>query len=160
MQEWAKLAKRLQGFLKVGTVNCSSEQKLCFDKLRLETFPTYILFQRGKMTFYEGANSIPELQEFALTKLGGKIDSVTSTAELQVFVKMSCPRRASWGWCIVLITKQKKPSALYRALSEQFAGKLAFLMFTQLTRLRFSWAAPWVQVWDWTNARNARDRAK
>jgi len=126
MEEWGKLAKRLQGFLKVGSVDCAIEYSLCHKKLEVKTFPTYILFQRGRLTFYEGEDSIPDIQEFALAKLGGRINSVASTAELQVFVKMTCPRRASWGWCIVLITKQKTSSALYRALSEQFAGKLAF----------------------------------
>ena len=125
MKEWGKLAKRLQGFLKVGSVNCDREEKLC-KRLQIHKFPTFLLFQKGKHTVYEGAGNIPELQDFALAKLGGNIHYVSSTAELQHFVKAICPRRSMWGWCIVLITDKKKSSPLFRAFSEQFHGQLAF----------------------------------
>merc|ERR1711871_1387334 len=95
-------------------------------RMQINKFPTFLLFQKGKHTVYEGAEKIPELQDFALAKLGGNIQYVSSTAELQHFVKAVCPRRSQWGWCIILITDKKKSSPLFRAFSEQFHGQLAF----------------------------------
>ena len=125
MKHWGELAKKLLGFLKVGSVDCSVERDWC-QKFQLEKFPTFILMQRGKRIVYEGPDSIPEIRDFALAKLGNNVKEIHSTAEMQMFVKGSCPRKSSWGWCIILITDKRKISPMFRAFSEQFHGQLAF----------------------------------
>ncbi|KAM0029275.1 putative protein disulfide-isomerase [Helianthus debilis subsp. tardiflorus] len=68
--EWKKVAKNLQGKVKLGHVNCDDEKSL-MSRYKVQGFPTILVFGADKESpiTYEGARTASAIESFALVQL-------------------------------------------------------------------------------------------
>ncbi|CAH1421704.1 unnamed protein product [Lactuca virosa] len=68
--EWKKVAKNLQGNVKLGHVNCDDEKSL-MSRFKVQGFPTILVFgaDKGSPITYEGARTASAIESFSLVQL-------------------------------------------------------------------------------------------
>nr|XP_023014480.1 dnaJ homolog subfamily C member 10-like [Leptinotarsa decemlineata] len=77
---WRKLARELEGVIRIGAVNCEDDFFLCH-QLRIEAYPTLLYYEKEFHLYeglkYTGDRSVEALQDFVLSKLSVKIEEIT-----------------------------------------------------------------------------------
>lgn len=61
---WDQLAKRMEGRLNIGEVNCDAESRLCKD-VRLKGYPTILFFKGGERVEYDGLRGLGDFVHYA-----------------------------------------------------------------------------------------------
>lgn len=61
---WQGMARKMQGQVNIGEVNCEIEKRLCKD-VKVRGFPTLVLFRGGERIEYEGLRGLGDLIHFA-----------------------------------------------------------------------------------------------
>jgi protein disulfide-isomerase A6 len=129
--EWEKLAKNMQGILKIGAVNCD-EQKELAAHFGIQGFPTIKLFpsQISKTSDGKGFHKIPidyqgprtaaAIANFGLEKLPSFVTSITSK-NIDEFLNSDTDLAK-----VLLFTNKKKTTNLYKGLSIDFHYLLKF----------------------------------
>ncbi|KAK9816828.1 hypothetical protein WJX72_005531 [[Myrmecia] bisecta] len=136
--KWSKLAEALKGVVKVAAVNCDAHSELCAQH-GVKGYPTVKAFVSGRLVDYNGDRSASSLKDWALSLLPSKVRTLNRPAQLPDFFQLCSPaakpakgakgakdERASGNACVLLFTAKSDTSPLYKSLSGQFAGKLAF----------------------------------
>ncbi|KAK9909480.1 hypothetical protein WJX75_002926 [Coccomyxa subellipsoidea] len=135
--KWSKLAVALKNIVKVSAINCDEEEALCAQH-KIQGFPTIKAFVNGRMIDYNGDRSAQHLKDWAISLIPNKVAVLGSPDKLEAFLgrcgggkeagkgKKAGKDGASWGGCVLLFSDKKQTSPLYKSLSSQYAGKLAF----------------------------------
>ncbi|UPK97327.1 hypothetical protein LCI18_008262 [Fusarium solani-melongenae] len=83
---WEQLAKKMQGKLSIGEVNCEADHKLC-KEMGVSAFPTILFMQGNERAEYKGLRGVGDFVEYAegaLEVSGGILDvDAASFAELE-----------------------------------------------------------------------------
>ncbi len=132
------LAEALKGVAKVGVINCDEQQELC-SAHGIQGFPTLKAVLpgttgRAALADYPGGRSAKEMKQWALAQLRSRVQRVASRADLQAKLLQACqpggqPQgkgRASSALCVLLASDKSETSSLAKALSNAWAGKVAF----------------------------------
>ena len=89
----------------------------------------------GKLHDYQGDRSASALKNWGLSLIPNKVVTVNKPAQLSDFLQRcssssssskSGKDSASWSLCVLLLTAKSETAALYKSLSGQYAGKIAF----------------------------------
>ncbi|DBA98372.1 TPA: hypothetical protein ACH3X3_012387 [Trebouxia sp. C0006] len=130
--EWSKVAKSFKGIGKVAAVNCEEDKQLC-GKHGVKGYPTIKSVVNGKLHDYQGDRSASALKNWGLSLIPNKVVTVNKPAQLSDFLQRcssssskSSKDSASWSLCVLLLTAKSDTAALYKSLSGQYAGKIAF----------------------------------
>lgn len=98
----------------------------------VQGYPTIKAVVNGKLQDYQGDRSASALKNWGLSLIPNKVVTVNKPAQLSDFLQRcsssgkSGKDAASWGLCVLLLTAKSETAALYKSLSGQFAGKIAF----------------------------------
>ncbi|KAJ8942244.1 hypothetical protein NQ318_003091 [Aromia moschata] len=82
---WRKLARELEGVIRIGAVNCEDDYPLCY-QLQIEAYPTLLYYEKevlNKSHLFEGQRyigdrSVEALQEFVLSKIKVSINQISA----------------------------------------------------------------------------------
>ncbi|CAH1105266.1 unnamed protein product [Psylliodes chrysocephalus] len=78
---WRKLARELEGVIRIGAVNCEDDFHLCH-QLRIEAYPTLLYYEKEFHLYegikYTGDRTVEALEDFVLSKVDGNILIVSS----------------------------------------------------------------------------------
>jgi len=84
----------------------------------------------GKLHDYQGDRSASALKNWGLSLIPNKVVTVNKPVQLSDFLQRCSSKSgkdsASWGLCVMLLTAKSETAALYKSLSGQYAGKIAF----------------------------------
>jgi len=89
----------------------------------------------GKLHDYQGDRSASALKNWGLSLIPNKVITVNKPAQLSDFLQRCSSSSssskagkdsASWSLCVLLLTAKTDTAALYKSLSGQYAGKIAF----------------------------------
>lgn len=126
--EWEKAAAGLKGLVKVGAVNCDDEKELC-GSYGIQGFPTIKLFpaeqvaeKKGvskKPVDYQQARSAGAISKFALGFLPNYVTTLTAASYDKFAEKPEIGK-------VILFTNKAATTDLYKALSNDFKGRLLF----------------------------------
>ncbi|KAL3131807.1 hypothetical protein ABBQ38_007523 [Trebouxia sp. C0009 RCD-2024] len=129
--KWSQAARALKGIAKVAAVNCEEEKQLC-SKHGVKGYPTIKSVVGGKTQDYNGERSASALKNWGLSLIPNKVVTVTKAAQLSDFLQRcsdsgkSGKNAASWGVCVLLLTAKSETAPLYKSLSGQYGGRIAF----------------------------------
>ena len=99
---------------------------------RVQGYPTIKSVVNGKLHDYQGDRSASALKNWGLSLIPNKVVTVNKPAQLSDFLQRcsssnkSGKTSASWSLCVLLLTAKSDTAALYKSLSGQYAGKIAF----------------------------------
>jgi len=118
-----RLSRKLLGIVKVGVVNCDTEQLLC-ERQRISQTPTLKLLSPASVEEITQRQhmSEAELTKAALDKLSSRVVDVRRPGHVGAFYKL-CKQRAKGG-CALLFTNKYETTSLYKRLSTVFHGKV------------------------------------
>ena len=98
----------------------------------MKGYPTIKSWVNGKTHDYNGERSASALKNWALSLIPNKVVTVSKPAQLSDFLQRCSDSSktgkdaAAWGLCVLLLTAKTETAALYKSLSGQYAGKVAF----------------------------------
>lgn len=78
--KWQGMARKMQGQLNVGEVNCDVEKRLC-KELKVHGYPTLMLFRGSERLEYEGLRGLGDLISFGNKAVAARSGVVDVTAE-------------------------------------------------------------------------------
>jgi protein disulfide-isomerase-like protein len=123
---WEKAARRLNGLVRVGAVDCEQNRALA-QEYNIQAFPTIKLFTGRKRTTerrqpldYHGGRSLKDIVRFARRSLVGYVHTVDPSG-VDAFL-----REESSKGHVLLVTTNQRTSAIYRALSERHVDRALF----------------------------------
>jgi protein disulfide-isomerase-like protein len=123
---WEKAARRLEGIVRVGAVDCEKHRALA-QEYGVQAFPTIKLFSgrkgtnnRQHPTEYRGGRSLKDIVRFARRSLAGYVHTVEPSG-IDAFFNDE-PTKAH----VLLVTNSKGTSRIYRALSERHVDRAVF----------------------------------
>lgn len=99
---------------------------------RVRGYPTIKSVVGGKTQDYNGERSASALKNWGLSLIPNKVVTVTKPAQVSDFLRRcsdsskSGKNAAAWGLCVLLLTAKTETAPLYKSLSGQYAGKVAF----------------------------------
>jgi curved DNA-binding protein CbpA len=81
---WNNLANRLEGFAKIAAVNCDINEDTCRE-YNVKKYPVIYIFPPGEdeAFLYTGSKDYRSINDFVLTNLPGKLESLTSSSFFQ-----------------------------------------------------------------------------
>ncbi|KAJ8922000.1 hypothetical protein NQ315_008638 [Exocentrus adspersus] len=78
---WRKLARELEGVIRIGAVNCEDDYALCY-QLSIEAYPTLLYYEKEAHLFegerYRGDRTVEALEDFVLSKIRVDIKEISS----------------------------------------------------------------------------------
>ncbi|XP_050310725.1 dnaJ homolog subfamily C member 10-like [Anthonomus grandis grandis] len=96
---WRKLARELEGVVRVAAVNCEEDYPLCY-QLSIEAYPTFLFYEKeahlqdGER--YRGPKTLEALQQYVLSKVEVKIEEIDAqkweNLKRQQWVLFLCPQ--------------------------------------------------------------------
>lgn len=98
----------------------------------MKGYPTIKSVVGGKTQDYNGERSASALKNWGLSLIPNKVVTVTKAAQLSDFLQRcsdsgkSGKNAASWGVCVLLLTAKSETAPLYKSLSGQYGGRIAF----------------------------------
>eukprot|EP00296_Roombia_truncata_P007823 JP446276.1.p1 GENE.JP446276.1~~JP446276.1.p1 ORF type:complete len:421 (+),score=171.67 JP446276.1:36-1265(+) len=120
--EWSKLATDLKGIVRFGAVDCDQETKLC-SEYSATTFPALKLFPTGSYKFvqdYTGEKTAAAITKYATKHVKGSVKMLDANSfEDFITANVSKPHA-------MLFTDKTKAPLLFRALSNDFKGRMLF----------------------------------
>ncbi|XP_018569443.1 dnaJ homolog subfamily C member 10-like [Anoplophora glabripennis] len=79
---WRKLARELEGVIRIGAVNCEDDYALCY-QLSIEAYPTLLYYEKESHVYegerYRGDRSVEALEDFVLSKIKVDIEEISSS---------------------------------------------------------------------------------
>lgn len=98
----------------------------------MKGYPTIKSVVGGKTQEYNGERSASALKNWGLSLIPNKVVTVNKPAQMSDFLQRCSgssktgKNAASWGACVLLLTAKTETAPLYKSLSGQYAGKIAF----------------------------------
>ncbi|KAL6080578.1 Protein disulfide-isomerase 2-3 [Balamuthia mandrillaris] len=124
--EYEKVAKNLQGMIQVAAVNCDVESnRPLAGKYGIQGFPTLKLFKSGSDTpveDYQGPRTAAAIVSWLTAKLNEKGIQRVVSSNVEEFLEKGKDTSAS----VLLFTNKPKRTNLFKALANNFAGRLQF----------------------------------
>ncbi|CAH1183258.1 unnamed protein product [Phaedon cochleariae] len=99
---WRKLARELEGVIRVAAVNCEDDYNLCY-QLSIESYPTLLYYEKESHLYegikYVGDRSVEALEEYVLSNLQVDIEQITTEkwgqVETEQWLLFLCPDESS-----------------------------------------------------------------
>ena len=95
-------------------------------------YPTIKSVVGGKTQEYNGERSASAIKTWGLSLIPNKVVTIAKPAQVSDFLQRCSSSSktgknvASWGVCVLLLTAKTETAPLYKSLSGQYAGKIAF----------------------------------
>lgn len=122
--EYVALARELQGYAKVGAVDCTDEERLC-EEHGIKGYPTLKLFYEGGSVPYEGGRTMRDMKEFVLGHIPGtSLYNVRQPKSVASVVAEAAKKKTNMA--AIYLTESESASAIGRAVSFQLRKDLAF----------------------------------
>lgn len=97
---------------------------------RVQGYPTIKSVVGGKIDDYRGDRSAAALKQWGLSLIPNKVTTVNKQPQLQELLQRCSSKSgkdpAAWSVCVLLFTAKAETAPLYKSLSAQYAGKIAF----------------------------------
>ena len=97
---------------------------------RIQGYPTIKSVVGGRVEDYKGDRSASALKQWGLSLIPSKVATVNKPAQLQELLQRCSSKTgseaAAWSVCVLLFTAKTETAPLYKSLSAQYAGKIAF----------------------------------
>lgn len=120
--EYKKLAEKLYGIIKVGAIDCISEEELC-EEFGVYEHDTIMIFNENYSddgTKYKGEMAVDKIANAAIKDMQSFVSSV-NTDNFDAFIERE-PNKHK----ILHFTEKKSTPTVVKALSKKFRDKLAF----------------------------------
>ena len=117
-----RLAKELEGFVKVGAVNCEKEKQLCGVE-GVSSFPVLKLKKGSVTTSYDGERSLGSLKAWALEQLPTRVTNVRKPEGLDAFLGNGCGAERA---CVVFFSDATETPAWLKAAAHELRGRFEF----------------------------------
>jgi thiol-disulfide isomerase/thioredoxin len=117
-----RLAKELEGFVKVGAVNCEKEKQLCGVE-GVSSFPVLKLKKGSVTTSYDGERSLGSLKAWALEQLPTRVTNVRKPEGLDAFLGKGCGSERA---CVVFFSDATETPAWLKAAAHELRGRFEF----------------------------------
>lgn len=99
----------------------------------MKGYPTIKSVVGGKTQEYNGERSASAIKSWGLSLIPNKVVTIAEPAQVSEFLQRcssssskASKNAASWGVCVLLLTAKTETAPLYKSLSGQYAGKIAF----------------------------------
>ena len=120
--EWIKTAKKLNGLVQIGAVDCTTNESLC-QRYGVRGYPTIKIFPYKKHSSplpYEGGRSARDIISIAKTHIPSFVKRV-SIRSIDNFLKKEIERPK-----LILITQKTEASPMFKSLSGKYRGTVDF----------------------------------
>jgi len=119
--EFEKVAKNLDGIVRVAAVNCEKEKALC-QAARVESYPTIKAVVGGTPADYRGARTATALSKWGISAIPDHVRAVRTASELQQLYAECL--KADWHICVLFMSSKSDPSAQARTLAYRFGSQI------------------------------------
>jgi DnaJ family protein C protein 16 len=122
VDEYKKLAEKLYGIIKVGAIDCISEEELC-EEFGVYEHDLVIIFNENyadEGTRYKGEMTVEKIANAAVKDMQSFVSSVNSE-NLSAFLE-----REPTKYKILHFTEKKTTPTVIKALSKKYRDKLTF----------------------------------
>ena len=117
-----RLAKELEGFVKVGAVNCEKEKQLCGVE-GVSSFPA-IKLKKGSVTVsYDGERDLSSLKHWTLEQLPVRVSNVRKPEGLDAFLRKGCGTERA---CVVFFSDVTETPAWLKVAANELRGRFEF----------------------------------
>eukprot|EP01025_Chloroclados_australasicus_P038787 TRINITY_DN4005_c0_g1_i4.p1 TRINITY_DN4005_c0_g1~~TRINITY_DN4005_c0_g1_i4.p1 ORF type:complete len:470 (-),score=80.65 TRINITY_DN4005_c0_g1_i4:246-1655(-) len=129
--KYRSLSNAVKGVVKVGAVNCEQQKQLCQEH-GVSGYPSIKAFVPGsKPKDYKGDRSAEAMKNWVLKLVPNKVFVIKKQSQMDEFLKRCSGQakpseKAEWDVCVLHFTEKKETPALYKSLSSQYDGKIAF----------------------------------
>ena len=117
-----RLAKELEGFVKVGAVNCEKEKQLCGVE-GVSSFPVLKLKKGSVTVSYDGERDLSALKTWTLDQLPVRVANVRKPEGLDAFLRNGCGSERA---CVVFFSDATETPAWLKVAANELRGRFEF----------------------------------
>ncbi|XP_043277162.1 dnaJ homolog subfamily C member 10-like [Venturia canescens] len=90
---WRKIAKDLEGVIRIGAVNCEDDWQLCH-QLGIQSYPTLLFYPKNSKhgIRYVGAKTFDDINRFVLDRIDVNINGITKSEWMRILKGMNLER--------------------------------------------------------------------
>ena len=117
-----RLAKELEGLVKVGAVNCEKEKQLCGVE-GVSSFPVLKLKKGSVTVSYDGEHDLRALKTWTLEQLPVRVANVRKPEGLDAFLQNGCGSERA---CVVFFSDATETPAWLKVAANELRGRFEF----------------------------------
>ena len=123
--QFEELAKALNGFVRVGAVNCEKQKGLCAME-GVDSYPTLKLKKAGVSTTYDaGGHGFQQMYDWVMNQLPVSYASLRKTVQLEKFVATDCTKWSSSGSaCVIFLNDKHETPAWFKVAAYAFRDRM------------------------------------
>ena len=123
--QFEELAKALNGFVRVGAVNCEKQKGLCAME-GVDSYPTLKLKKAGVSTTYDsGGHGFQQMYDWVMNQLPVSFASLRKTVQLEKFVATDCTKWSSSGSaCVIFLNDKHETPAWFKVTAYAFRDRM------------------------------------